>query len=180
MLFLYLLKAQITRESSEKFARFVLGKYLDTDGDKLNIARNQHGKPYLVNYSNVYFNISHTKGAIACAVSDRPVGVDIESIRKIDLRVVRYFFSQQEKHYILADPENIDLRFTEVWTKKEAYLKFIGTGILLPIEKFDVFEILNNEFIRIHTKLVHDYLISICNIGNRKHDRIFLIDANIS
>lgn len=180
MLVLYLSKAQNTRESSEKFARFLLGKHLGTDGDKLKIARNQYGKPYLVEYSNIHFNISHTKGAIACAVSDCPVGIDIERIRKIDFRIVRYFFSQQEKDYVLADTENTDFRFTEVWTKKEAYLKFLGTGILLPVEKFDVFEILNNEFIRIYTELKHDYLISVCNIGNYKPDGIALIDANIS
>jgi 4'-phosphopantetheinyl transferase len=158
---LYLLKTQNTREISEKFARFALAKYLDTDGDKLNIVRNQYGKPYLVNYPNVYFNISHTRGAIACAVSDNPVGVDIESIRKINLRVVSYFFSQQEKDYILADPKNIDLRFTEVWTKKEAYLKFIGKGISVPIEVFNVFKVLDTN-IMINCILLDKYIISTC------------------
>lgn len=162
MLILYLSKAQNTRESSEKFARFLLGKHLGTDGDKLKISRNQYGKPYLVEYSNIHFNISHTKGAIACAVSDCPVGVDIERIRKIDSRVVRYFFSQQEKDYVLADTENTDFRFTEVWTKKEAYLKFLGTGILLPVEKFNVYDI-HVARIGINTVAQGDYILSICS-----------------
>lgn len=180
MLDIYLSKAQNIIESSEKFARFVLGKYINEDGNKLKISRNQYGKPYLVEYTNIHFNISHSKGAIACAVSDRPVGVDIERIRKIDFRIVRYFFSQQEKDYIFADSESTDLRFTEVWTKKEAYLKFLGTGILLPIERFDLFEKLNNKSIQICTELKHDYLISVCNIRNYKFDGIAMIDANIS
>lgn len=166
MLDLYISKARNTIESSEKFARFVLEKYLDEDGNKVKISRNQYGKPYLVEYSNIHFNISHTKGAIACVVSDRPVGVDIERIRKIDFRVVRYFFSQQEKDYVLADPENTDFRFTEVWTKKEAYLKFVGKGISVPVEVFNVFQVLDTN-IMINSILLDKYIISTCSLRSR-------------
>ena len=178
MLILYLLKMQNAIEISDKFARYALGKYLNINGNELVISKNQYGKPYLVNYPNVYFSISHTKGAIACAVSDNPVGVDIERIRKMDLRVSRYFFSQHEKDYIFASSEKANQRFTEVWTKKEAYLKFLGCGIKIPAEKFNVFEKINNEHIRIHTEYNHDYIISICNISNETPDEIVMIDSN--
>lgn len=160
MLIIYLLKTQDTKKISNKFARYVLGNHISTDGDKLNIAEDRYGKPYLVDYPNVYFSISHTKGVIACAISDNPVGIDIESIRKPDLRVVEYYFSQQEQKYIFADNEKLNIRFTEVWTKKEAFLKFLGTGIELPIQKFNV---LKDRINIVRTIYYNNYIISYCS-----------------
>ena len=41
----------------------------------------EFGKPYLVDHTGVFFNISHCQKAIAVAVSDKPVGIDVESFR---------------------------------------------------------------------------------------------------
>ena len=47
------------------------------------------GKPYFPDHPDVHFNLSHTAGAVLVALSDRPVGVDIERIRPVSPRTMR-------------------------------------------------------------------------------------------
>ena len=42
---------------------------------------NEHGKPFIVGHPEIFFNLSHCKEAVACAISDQPVGIDVESVR---------------------------------------------------------------------------------------------------
>ena len=42
----------------------------------------EHGKPIFVGHPEIHFNLSHCREAVVCAVSDRPVGIDVESIRE--------------------------------------------------------------------------------------------------
>ncbi|MDR3149714.1 MAG: 4'-phosphopantetheinyl transferase superfamily protein [Oscillospiraceae bacterium] len=89
------------------------------------ILRSQHGKPYLADTPELHFNISHTKGYAAIAVSDREVGIDVElyerlvNVRDPD-RFARRVFHPDE---IISG-----LSLAELWTRKEAYLKMLGTG----------------------------------------------------
>lgn len=158
MILLYIQEIEKAKENSEKITRSVLGKYLGVDGNKLSIKRNKFGKPYLTNFSYVHFNVSHTKNVFVCAISKNPIGVDVERIRKIDNRVIRYYFSEPEIYYIFSKSENANLRFTEIWTKKEAYLKSLGTGISDPFIKFNVLE-KKNQYIR--SLIFSDYIVSL-------------------
>jgi 4'-phosphopantetheinyl transferase len=45
------------------------------------ISVSEHGKPYLADYPNIHFNISHCLKAVAVVVADIPVGIDVESFR---------------------------------------------------------------------------------------------------
>jgi len=64
-----------------------------------------------------------------CAISDRPVGIDIEKVRNVNMRVAQKMFTPKEQYYIFSDKKKIQRRFFEIWTKKEAYVKKMGTGI---------------------------------------------------
>ncbi|MBR4148252.1 MAG: 4'-phosphopantetheinyl transferase superfamily protein [Bacteroidales bacterium] len=90
--------------------------------------QNEHGKPFLVDYPDVCFNISHCKAGIAVAVSDAPVGIDIESYRKVSDSLIRYTMNEEEQHVIQTSEDPVRT-FTEYWTKKEAVFKLRGTGI---------------------------------------------------
>lgn len=90
--------------------------------------RNKHGKPFLKDHPEVHFNLSHCKNGIIVAVSDKPVGVDIESYRKVDDSLMRYTMNEKECRIIQAS-ENPIQTFIEYWTKKEAVFKLRGTGI---------------------------------------------------
>ena len=59
------------------------------------------GKPFLKDYPEVFFNLSHSGNRVFCAISDREVGCDVEQIRKADLSVASRFFSQEECQEIL-------------------------------------------------------------------------------
>ena len=89
---------------------------------------NEHGKPSIVGHPEIFFNLSHCKQAAACAVSDRPIGIDVESVREFTDSLVRYTMNEQEIREI-ESAEDRAVAFIRLWTMKEATLKLLGTGI---------------------------------------------------
>lgn len=96
--------------------------------ERFRIEVGEHGKPYLSGHKDIHFNISHCQKAIAVAVSDRPIGIDVESFRHFNDALVNRTMNDSEKAEILAsgDPEGT---FSAFWTRKEAVFKLEGTGI---------------------------------------------------
>ena len=88
----------------------------------------EHGKPQLVGLPHIHFNLSHCREAAICVLSDRPVGVDIESIREYKESLARYTMNDDELQHILH-AERPDVEFIRLWTMKEAVLKLSGSGI---------------------------------------------------
>ena len=88
---------------------------------------NEHGAPFLAD--GPYFSISHCKQGIAVVVSDSPVGIDIEGIRQVDEGLVRKTMNIEEQAQIQASAVP-DREFIRLWTRKEAYVKLQGTGII--------------------------------------------------
>ena len=89
---------------------------------------NEHGKPFLRDYPDIHFNLSHCKNGIAVAVSDQPVGIDIESYREVSDSLIRYTMNEEEQR-IIRESDDPVRTFTEYWTNKEAVFKLRGTGI---------------------------------------------------
>ena len=88
---------------------------------------NEYGAPYLEN--GPYFSISHCKQGIAVAVSEKPIGIDIEAIRPFNEGLMRKTMNSEEQTYILSSL-NPEIEFIRLWTQKEAYVKMQGTGII--------------------------------------------------
>ena len=88
---------------------------------------NEHGKPFIP--GGPYFSISHCKEGIAVAISDEPIGIDIEGIRHADEELIRRTMNEEERLRVMGDGLR-DRRFTRLWTQKEAVVKAIGTGIV--------------------------------------------------
>lgn len=88
----------------------------------------EHGKPSIIGHPDIHFNLSHCREAAVCVISDRPVGVDIESIRSYKDSLVRYTMNDVEIAQITqsSHPEEA---FTRLWTMKEAVLKLSGEGL---------------------------------------------------
>jgi 4'-phosphopantetheinyl transferase len=59
---------------------------------QLEFSMNEYGKPFLINKPHIHFNISHAGNYITCTVSDEPVGVDIEIVKPIDLKIIPIYF----------------------------------------------------------------------------------------
>lgn len=89
-----------------------------------------HGRP--ATGGGVHFSLSHTRGLALLAFADVPVGVDVERVP--DARIVTEIGGQlhpAETRELaeLPEPER-PLAFARVWTRKEAYLKGEGTGLV--------------------------------------------------
>lgn len=94
----------------------------------ITFSEDEHGKPSIIGHPEICFNLSHCKYAVACAIDSHPIGVDIECRGRYKSSLAEYTCCEAELAMINSalDP---DLTFTILWTKKEALLKLIGTGI---------------------------------------------------
>ena len=88
----------------------------------------EHGKPTIADHPEIFFNLSHCREAVACAVSDKPVGIDVESVRSFKESLVRYTMNDEEVEQIMTAPRP-EVAFIRLWTMKEARLKLTGEGI---------------------------------------------------
>ena len=90
------------------------------------------GKPQLTEES-FHINISHSGSMAVCAISVVPIGVDVlESDAYIANKVYKRIVSSSDetpftKHELLS-----------LWTKKESYVKLIGSGLRTPMTSFYV------------------------------------------
>ena len=86
------------------------------------------GKPFIKGHETIHFNLSHCRTAVACAIHDRPVGIDIETVRPFKESLARHVLSlsEYEKAIASADPA---YEFTRLWTMKESLLKLTGRGL---------------------------------------------------
>ena len=89
---------------------------------------NEHGKPSIVGHPEIYFNFSHCKEAVACAISNNPIGIDVESIRELKDSLVNYTMNSDEISEINSSDDPASA-FIRLWTMKEATMKLTGTGI---------------------------------------------------
>lgn len=84
-----------------------------------------HGKPVLQGRPDIHFSLSHCHEAVACAVSDHPVGIDIESIEHYTIEVARHVMNDDEIRQIEAAALPA-VTFTRLWTMKECLYKLTG------------------------------------------------------
>lgn len=117
--------------------RQILSSYLDQAPQAIVIATGLQGKPQV---AGLEFNLSHSGDLVAYAVSDQPVGIDVEQVRSMDVAgIIQRFFAPGEfaawQKLPLAEQE---LAFFRTWTVKEAYLKAIGTGLHTPLSEVEV------------------------------------------
>lgn len=118
---------------------------------------NEYGQPRLEH--GPYFSISHCKHGIAVAVSEMPIGVDIEHIRTAKPELVARTMNEEEQTEILT-AVSPDIAFTRLWTQKEAVLKMRGTGIIDDIKNTLV--ALDNIDLRTKVDIEKQYVVSIC------------------
>jgi len=123
--------------------RTMLSRYAAVAPADWRFVESVHGRPEIfdrpASAPDLRFNISHTDGLIACAVTiGREVGVDVEHIgRHLTHDVAGRFFAPDEvtdlRRLPLEDQERV---FFDYWTLKEAYIKARGFGLALPLADF--------------------------------------------
>lgn len=156
--------------ATELLVRYCIAK--DTGGfsEQLEFEYGKYGKPYISCIPNYFFSVSHSHNAIIFASSDSEIGVDIEKITedsKSIIQIAKDFFTCDEEKYICSS-DNMYKHFFEVWTRKEAYVKHLGTGLFTPLESFSVLkEYKKARFITFQEK---EYMISVC--CDKKYNRV--------
>lgn len=121
--------------------RRILAGYLDVEPVDLRFEVNAYGKPYLSNAS-LFFNISHSKDRLLVAVSDfDQIGVDIERIKTRNnlLGLAKRCFSVDELSFWsdLSADEQVQV-FYQLWVRKEAFVKAVGRGIALGLDRCEL------------------------------------------
>jgi 4'-phosphopantetheinyl transferase len=129
----------------ELLIRMEISQSLSIPNGDISISVGEHGKPYLAEYPDFHFNISRAGRYVVCAFSGAPVGIDIEVIAPVDMKIVERFFAKSEKEYIFEQMlESAQWEaFYRVWTMKEACIKREGHGLDIPVPSFDAFDAVN-------------------------------------
>lgn len=134
--------------AADALLRYALG------GVGYTAEKREGGKPWLPEHPDFHFNLSHAGRWVVLACGDSEVGVDVEELRPgTDTEAIaRRFFTPEEQRYVLeaADPLK---RFFEVWTAKESYLKYLGTGLRGGLGSFSV---LSELPVRLHRRILND------------------------
>lgn len=96
------------------------------------------GKPRLTGAENFHFNLSHSGKWVVIAWGDSPVGVDVEAIRESGgmETIARRHFTEAEYRHIFSGETIRPERFFQIWTGKESYLKYLGTGLTKALSSF--------------------------------------------
>lgn len=133
------------------------------------VMRDGFGKPF-VEGNPVHFNLSHSGRWCVCAVSDGPVGVDVQEHRIISRAVARRFYSAEEFCRLDAlDGEAYAREFFRIWSLKESYIKCIGKGLAHPLSSFTVPPASSNpsriEGIPAKSYVIEGYSLALCGEG---------------
>jgi phosphopantetheinyl transferase len=115
--------------------RRLLGGAMAVPPNSIEFKRNALGKPFVAaecSVATVHFNVSHTDGLSAIALSDnRRIGIDVERHREVPdkHRIAIDVFGAALAHELSSLSQPIqDRAFLQLWTAAEAYVKATGTG----------------------------------------------------
>ena len=121
---------------ADMLARRMLAKAANAYPADISFTQGDKGKPYA--NLPLQFSVSHSGDFVLCAVSERPIGADVEQIKPFRAGMVARYFTRIEAAYVwddspapegdVTDPDTCT-RFYRVWTAKESYVKMTGTGI---------------------------------------------------
>jgi 4'-phosphopantetheinyl transferase len=147
---------------ADLLVRYLACKHLGLTNADLMFSQTKTGKPYLPGVHSFAFNLSHTRNAIAVAVAGKAIGIDIEKVvcNNNHIDICKKHFSADEQNYVLSEPQGRDWRFYEIWTRKEAYLKWSGAGLSLPLNSFC--SLRPGQGWQIGVLTAEEYIIAIC------------------
>lgn len=125
MIHLYL---KATQEDLSETAHRLLreGLKIEYGITEVNLRYGAQGKPYLTD--GPFFSISHSRGYAAVAISDAPVGLDVELVRPFHEKLPERIFSMGELKWF-QERNSCRVDFFTLWTLKESYYKYLGTGL---------------------------------------------------
>lgn len=145
------------------------------DGYKIEemptILRDEMGKPYFED-GKLHFNVSHSGEYLAIAISECPVGVDIQAPKNIREGMYKKVVQPEEAKLI---GEEYQKDFLRLWTLKESFVKAEGKGLRISMKDYYFEREKDRYFVNyggqrmpwtfnIEETLVKDYFISVCGM----------------
>ncbi|WP_198087103.1 4'-phosphopantetheinyl transferase superfamily protein [Variovorax sp. E3] len=122
--------------------RQALAAHTGLRADTLSFATGSFGKPSLPGRPRTQFSLSHSQGLALIAIGGRgPLGADIEQLRPMPdapALAARHFTPRENEALARLPARERDHAFLTCWTRKEACLKAIGVGLLVPPRSFEV------------------------------------------
>lgn len=129
--------------------RILLGRCLDLAPAEVRLRYSSAGKPFLdpahgggTSGGALNFNLSHSgQVGYVAVLNGEPVGIDVEQDRAIDdvMVLARTVFSAQEMAELRSrDRSEQNPAFLHGWTRKEAVVKLLGTGLGVDLQAITV------------------------------------------
>ena len=108
--------------------------------DSLPVSENEFGKPVFEPALGIHFNLSHGGERVMAAVSDRPIGCDVERIVPFNEDLARECLTDREQAWVKgAQPgSDRDKAFIRLWVRKEAYAKAVGIGLGIDLKSVSI------------------------------------------
>ena len=141
---------------------------------EFTVAKDPGGKPRIHGQDHFHYNLSHSGNRVVIAYGDSPVGADVQQMH-MDAgkeNLAKRFFTKEEQTYVFESPELTEARFYRVWTGKESYLKYLGTGLKKSLESFSILSPEISPMLRFQI-LPDGYCLSLCSSDP---DCIFVLD----
>lgn len=121
---------------------------------RMRVAYDENGRP--VTDNGMFISISHSGNFSVCAVSEYPIGVDIEKIGN-DIDIAKEIMTDREYREFLSSDDKKRF-FYELWTGKESIIKREGVGLSKDVRTISVSD---NESVK-QIQAPEGYAISVC------------------
>lgn len=123
--------------TGEVIIRSMICQLTGLKNEVLNFNYSEQGKPFIDGLPNLHFNLSHSQDWVVAILDEEPIGIDVEFIQSINLKVAKRFFSKFEYESLmnLEGTKRLQM-FYRIWTLKESFIKAIGKGFSIPLSSF--------------------------------------------
>lgn len=121
--------------------RQLLARYAGAAPAQIEFSYGPQGKPALAGRDDLQFNVAHSHGTGLFAFTrGAPVGIDVELMRPLehDELAARFFSTAERAALGLIPADGRQAAFFTCWARKEAYVKALGGGLSVPLDRFDV------------------------------------------
>jgi 4'-phosphopantetheinyl transferase len=111
-------------------ARLMIQRYLQVNAYPVGLEgweRGEENKPFIKGGPS--FNISHSGNLVVVSFAKTEVGIDLEEEKQMDMTSMSAYFHPEELEYIGTQSPDLP-RFYNLWVRKEAFLKALGTGVM--------------------------------------------------
>jgi 4'-phosphopantetheinyl transferase len=151
--------------------------------EKLKWQIGKNYKPFLQNYQNIFFNISHCNCGCLCAIDNSEIGIDIQDYKSISLKNIIFRVCSDDEIKRIKYAKNSQREFCLFWTLKESYVKYTGNGISDNLKDYNFSDVNFNIPVKIKDLYFSafefdNYIIAVCSKKKYLKEHIIKLSQN--